>query len=469
MKLLLIAPASGRWRNIGRSGLFNGRTFRFSLLSLLTVAAENPPDVETQIVDEQVDDIPWDEAFDLVGITCMTAAAPRAYEIAARFRERGVPVVLGGMHPTLCPDEAGQHADAIVVGEAEGVWPEVLSDAKAKRLRGIYRNPTPPDLAALKPLPRHLLDRRSYATVQAVQATRGCPHGCDFCSVSAFSHRTQRQRPIPDVTREIAALPGRFFVFADDNLVADRDYARRLFEALAPLKKRWITQATLSMAEDRCLLKVAADAGCLGVFVGLETFSATNLEAVSKSCNRVTRYREWTRRFHEHGIGVEAGLVFGFPGDRPSVFARTLRLLEELEVDVILVSIFTPLPGTPRFAALNERLLDRNWAHYDFHHVVFEPSAMSVESLQAGHDWITREFYRPWRIVRRVWRHLWRPRAWACLPYLLALNLAFYGRTVRWHIRGWDPAREWRRSERPARPLWVRLAAWFNTGPRTVP
>jgi radical SAM superfamily enzyme YgiQ (UPF0313 family) len=469
MKLLLIAPASGRWRNVGRSGLFNGRTFRFSLLSLLTVAAENPPDVETVIVDEQVDDIPWDDPFDLVGITCMTAAAPRAYEIAARFRERGVSVVLGGMHPTLCPDEAAQHADAIVVGEAEGVWPQVVSDAKAKRLARIYRKATPPDLAALKPLPRHLLDRRSYATVQAVQATRGCPHGCDFCSVSAFSHRTQRQRPIPDVVHEIAGLPGRFFVFADDNLVADRDYARRLFEALAPLQKRWITQATLSMADDPSLLQAAADAGCLGVFVGLETFSATNLGAVNKSCNRVTRYREWIRRFHEHGIGVEAGIVFGFPGDRPSVFARTLHLLEELEVDVILVSIFTPLPGTPRFAALNERLLDRNWAHYDFHHVVFEPSAMSVESLQAGHDWITREFYRPWRIARRAWRHLWRPRAWACLPYLLALNLAFYGRTVRWHIRGWDPAREWRRIERPARPLWARLAAWFNTSPRPIP
>jgi len=462
MRILLIAPASGRWRNVGRSGLFNGRTFRFSLLSLLSVAAESPPDAEIQIVDEQVDHIPWDEAFDLVGITCMTAAAPRAYEIAARFRERGVPVVLGGMHPTLCPEEAAQHADAIVVGEAEGVWPQVLADAKAKRLHGVYRNSSPPDLAALKSLPRQLLDRQRYATVQTVQATRGCPHGCDFCSVAAFSHRTQRRRPIADVVREIAGLPARFFVFVDDNLVADRDYARQLFRALAPLKKRWITQATLSMADDLDLLKAAADAGCLGVFVGLETFSAANLGAVSKTCNQVARYREWILRFHQHGIGIEAGIVFGFPGDRPPVFARTLRLLEELEVDVILVSIFTPLPGTPRFATMGERLLDRNWAHYDFHHVVFEPWAMSAESLQAGHDWITREFYRPWRIVRRVWRHLWRPRAWACLPYLAAVNLAFYGRTVRWHIRGWDPARELRRTEPLPGPLRARLVAWFN-------
>ena len=393
MNILLIAPASGRWRSVGRSGLFKGRTFRFSLLSLLSVAAETPAGVNVRIVDEQVEEIPWADVFDLVGITCMTAAAPRAYEIAARFRERGVPVVLGGMHPTLCPDEAVQRADAIVVGEAEGVWPRVIAD----------------------------------------------------------------------VVREIVALPGRFFVFIDDNLVVDRDYAHELFRALAPLKKRWITQATLSMADDLDLLQAAAAAGCLGVFVGLETFSAANLGAVSKTCNRVARYREWIRRFHRHGIGVEAGMVFGFPGDRPPVFARTLRLLEELEVDVILVSIFTPLPGTPRFAAMKERLLDRNWAHYDFHHVVFEPPAMSVEALQAGHDWITREFYRPWRIVRRVWRHVWRPRAWACLPYLTAVNVAFYGRTVRWHIRGWNPAAEAGRPARAPRPWRARLHAFLRS------
>lgn len=461
MKLLLIAPSSGRWRTASRSRLFNGRSFRFSLLSLLTVAAETPRDVEVRIVDEQVEDVPWDAPVDMVGITCMTAAAPRAYEIAARFRQRGVPVVLGGMHPTLCPDDATQHADAIVVGEAEGIWPQVVTDAKAGRLQSIYHNPSPPSLEALKPLPRHLLDSRRYATVQNVQATRGCPHGCDFCSVAAFNHRTQRQRPIAEVVAEITNLPGRFFIFVDDNLVADRRYARELFQALLPLRKRWITQATLSMADDPDLLKLAADAGCVGVFVGLETFSTANLDAVNKSCNKAEKYREWIRRFHAQGIGIEAGIVVGFPADRPHVFERTLRLLDELEVDVILVSIFTPLPGTPRFTGMQERILDRNWAHYDFHHAVFEPWAMSSESLQAGHDWITREFYRPWRIVRRVWRHLRRPRAWACLPYMAALNVAFYGRTVQWHIRGWNPAEETRCKQAGWRPASARIRAWL--------
>jgi radical SAM superfamily enzyme YgiQ (UPF0313 family) len=405
-------------------------------------------------VDEQVEDIPWGEPFDLVGITCMTALAPRAYEIAARFREGGTPVVLGGMHPTLCPDEALHHADAIVAGDGEGVWSRVVADARAGRMRGVYRNETPPNLAGLKLPPRHLLNPERYATVHAVQATRGCPNGCDFCAVAAAHHRTQRRRPVAEVVAEVSSIPSSFFIFVDDNLVADRDYARELFAALRPLKKRWVTQGTLSIADDAALLRAAADGGCIGLFVGLETFASANLEAVNKTCNKVEKYREAIRRIHAQGIGVEAGIVLGFPGDRPPVFARTLRLLDELEVDAIQVSVFTPLPGTPRFAAMQERILDRQWAHYDFHHVVFEPWAMSAEALQAGHDWVTREFYRPWRILRRMWRHALRPRPWACMPYLAAVNWAYYGRVVRWHIRGWNPAAE--PGRRPQRRYGVR-------------
>jgi radical SAM superfamily enzyme YgiQ (UPF0313 family) len=464
MKILLVAPSSGRWRTVGQRRFLNGRTFRFSLLSLLSVAAETPPGIDVRIVDEQVEDIPWDAPADLVGITCMTAAAPRAYEIARRFRAGGVPVVLGGMHPTLCPEDAAPHADAIVMGEAEGVWPRVVADVQGGRLQNRYANAEPPDLRALKPVPRDRLNRRRYATLQAVQATRGCPHGCDFCSVAAFSHRAHRGRPVADVVREVAGLPARFFVFTDDNLIADRAYARELFEGLRPLGKRWISQVTLSLADDPELLELAAEAGCIGVFVGLETFSASNLGAVNKSCNRVERYRQAIQRFHAQGIGVEAGIVFGLPGDRPSVFARTLRLLDSVEVDTILVSIFTPLPGTPRAAAMQDRVLDRNWAHYDFHHVVFEPWGMSTEALQAGHDWVTREFYRPWRMVRRLWRHLWRPRYWRALPYVAALNLAFYGRVLRWHLRGWNPAAEEMSGQPASWPLRRLRAARLRAG-----
>ncbi len=440
MRVLLIAPASGKWRRLGRHLLFNGKTFRFSLLSLLSVAAETPPGVEVEIVDEQVEWIPWDRSPDLVGISCMTGAAARAYEIAALFRSRGVPVILGGMHPTFVPEEASQHADAVCVGEAEGVWPVIIEEARAGRMSGIYRREKPHDLKGLPRPPRHLLRPGRYGTLHSVQATRGCPHRCAFCSVSAFHKGLFRCRPVGEVVDEVAALPGRFFMFVDDSLTADTGYARELFAALRPLGKTWITQATLGITDEPDLVRLAAESGCIGLFVGLETFSAGNLDVVDKGFNRVNEYRERIRFLHGHGIGIEAGIVFGFDSEGPEIFGRTLEIIDHLEIDAIQVAILTPLPGTRQFAAMEPRILDRNWAHYDFHNVVFQPRLLTPEALQAGHDWVTREFYRPWRIARRLARMARRPRALRTLPFAAAINAAYYGRTVRWGIRGWDPS-----------------------------
>jgi radical SAM superfamily enzyme YgiQ (UPF0313 family) len=403
------------------------------------------------MVDEQVEEVPWDEAFDLVGITCMTALAPRAYELAAQFRRRGTPVVLGGMHPTLCPEEAAGHADAVVVGDAEGLWPRVVEDLMRGELRGIYRHASSPALGGLPALPRHLLSRRKYATVQAVQATRGCDQGCAFCSVAAAHQCCQRRRPVLEVLAEVRGLPGRFFMFVDDHLLADRDYARELLTGLLPLGKRWVAQTTLAITQDRDLLRLAAAAGCVGIFVGLETFSPANLAEVNKGCHRVEEYRQAIQALHDQGIGVEAGVVFGFDGDRPAVFRQTLDMLESLDMDAVQISVFTPLPGTKLFAREQGRILDRNWAHYDFHHAVHEPAGLSVEALQAGHDWVTREFYRPRRLFRRFGRCLLQPLRWRSLPFLVLINLAYLGRVLRWHIRGWDPA-----DERPGSTGWLR-------------
>ncbi|MEW6236111.1 MAG: radical SAM protein [Candidatus Omnitrophota bacterium] len=439
MKIWLIAPASGQWRHTGRRRLFNGKTFRFSMLSLLRVAAETPPEDEVRLIDEQIEDIPWEEETDLVGITCMTALAPRAYEIAASFRAKGVPVVLGGMHPTFRPQEALRCASAVVLGEAEGVWPKVVEDARRGRLQEINRLDAPPSLEHLKPPPLHLLRKNRYAAPYAIQAARGCPHHCAFCAVSAFHGGIQRRRPVADVLAEAAAAPSSYLLFVDDNLTADREYAAALFRGLTPLKKYWITQSTLALAEDSELVLMAAEAGCVGVFAGLESFSEKNLDGVGKNCHQAGRYREAIRTLHAHGIGVEAGIVFGFDGDGPGVFSRTLSLLDELEVDLIQASIFTPLPGTMQYQTMADRIVDRNWSHYDFHHVVFQPKGMSAEALQAGHDWVTREFYRPWRIARRLARAANRPRALIGSLYAAALNLAYYGRIRQWHIQGWNP------------------------------
>lgn len=306
MNILLVAPASGSWRSIGKKKVFNGKTFRFSMLSLLAVAAESPPNVNVQIIDEQVDEIPWNDSFDLVGITCMTAAAPRAYKIADNFRNRSIPVVLGGMHPTFCPDEASRHADSIVLGEAEGLWPNAVADAKNQCLKPIYSHSHLANLKGLKIPPRHLLISGKYGTIHAVQATRGCPHRCDFCSISAFNQASQRYRPIDEVIAEIANIPSRFFMFVDDNLTADKEYACQLFRKLIPLRKHWVTQTILAMADDKELVRLASRAGCVGVFIGMETFSEKNLNSVNKEFNRVEKYQEAIEILHGEGIGVEA-------------------------------------------------------------------------------------------------------------------------------------------------------------------
>lgn len=440
MKLLLIAPSSGRWKKASKARFFSGKTFRFSLLSLLTVAAECPSSDEVKIVDEQIEKIPWDESFDLVGITCMTALAPRAYEISAKFRMRKIPVVLGGMHPTLCPEEAIKHADAVVVGDVEGVWQTLLADLKKNRLRLFYHNTLALKLNGLKPVPRSLLNKGSYATINAVQATRGCPNSCTFCSVSSFHKRSHRQRPVDEVIEEISKLSAKFFILVDDNLTADQNYAKRLFEALIPLKKFWVSQASLAVTDNPSLVEAAAESGCIGLFVGIETFSDENLCGVSKDFNRVEQYQAAIKMLHAHGIAVEAGIVFGFENDGPTVFKKTLDLLDDLEIDLIQPSILTPVPGTECFSNIKNRIFDRNWNHYDFHSAVFHPRLMSAQDLQNGHDWVTCQFYKPWRILKRFRRHVLRPHGFVTLPYLAAVSFAYYGRVLNWNIRGINPA-----------------------------
>lgn len=465
MNILLIAPASGHWQHVGQRKYFNGKTFRFSMLSLLAVAAESPPDANLRIIDEQVDEIPWDDSFDLIGITCMTASAPRAYEIADRFRKRCIPVVLGGMHPTFCPKEAGLHADAIVLGEAEGIWSAVVTDARNRCLKRIYCNTHPPTLKGLRHPSRHFLLSEKYGTIHAVQATRGCPNRCDFCSVSAFHKATQRQRPIEEVIAEITNIPSRFFIFIDDNLTADKEYASQLFRALIPIRKRWVTQSTIAIAEDLEFVQLTAKAGCVGIFIGIETFSERNLEAVNKGFNRVEKYREAIATLHSHGIGVETGIVFGFDHDDPNVFERTLTMLDKTKIDAAQISIFTPLPGTPRFNSMKNRIIDFDWSHYDFHHAVFQPCNMSVEDLKDGHDWVTHQFYSLGRIMRRTWRYMWRPKGLTTLLFFLSVNLAYFGRVRTWKIRGRNPIYSNKTITRPGdNPVFNRLSNLSQMG-----
>lgn len=438
MRILLVSPACGKWKGLGRHKVFNGKTFRFSMLSLLTVAKLSPPDADITIVDEQVEDIPFDEQFDVVGITAMTATAPRAYQIAARFRQRHIPVVLGGFHGSLNTEEAVGRMDAVVVGTAFDAWPKLLTDVQSGRLEKIYYGN--PDGRVPPSLPRHLLSGRKYVTVNATYATIGCKNRCHFCSISAFHKARHYTRDADEVADEVASFDKQLFMFVDDNLTQDREYVFRLLPKLAPLKKKWVTQASVDIVDDDELLKLMRDAGCVGVFLGLESFNGKALASQEKTIKAPELYRQAVKKLHSYGMFVESGIIFGFDDDDIKVFRSTFNMLEDIGVDAVLVSILTPVPGTGLYEEMKDRISDANWEHYDYRHVVFEPRRMTAEQLQAGADWVIRRFYSPARIFKRWLRWLFMPGGWRNFIYLLVPNLAFYGRTKRFKIKGYDPS-----------------------------
>lgn len=457
MRILLVLPAGERVRVTQDCREVPKRAMlRFSVLPLTIVAALTPREHQVQIVDENVQALDFDAGVDVVGITFMTALAPRAYEIAHEFRTRGKTVVGGGYHATLVPEEAAGHFDAIVIGDAEGVWEQVLLDFEAGRLRKAYSarrapllTPCPSATRATQggslqvPVPRRDLLARTekfYVTVHAVQTGRGCNHGCRYCSVTAFHQRTYRHRPLASVLDELRAVP-RDFIFVDDNIIASREYALELFRAMAPLRKRWVAQCSIEVADDPALLGLMREAGCCGLFIGVETVSEENLAAMDKAFNNSRQYRDRLRRIHQHGIGVVAGMMVGLDRDDPAVFERCLQFLQRNRMEAVQLNILTPLPGTPLFDEMKRagRITDWDWSSYDFRHVVFRPAGMTAGQLQAGADWLYARFYRLDRILLRF---LWCAFSSGLLPAWLGLKLGLTYRydNRREKLKGRNPA-----------------------------
>lgn len=439
MKLLLIAPSSGHWRGLGKKRFFNGKTFRFSMLPLLSVAALTPDTHDIRLIDEQVEDIPWDEHFDLVGITVMTATAPRSYELCRQFRERSIPVVLGGFHPTFNIEEASRHADAVVAGPAGEAWQEVLKDAEAGRLKTLYRGN--PDVEVPAALPSHLLRKSQYVSIHTCYATLGCRNQCSFCSITAFYNGKRYHRDIDAIVRHLSSFDDTFFMFMDDNLTQDREYAIQLFKAIAPLRKKWATQASVEIADDPELLDWMSRSGCVGVFIGLESFSEAALCSHNKTIKSPRFYKEAVKTLHRKGIVVEAGLIFGFDSDSKEIFESTLAILDDIGADVMQAAILTPLPGTRLFEQMRSRIVDFNWEHYDYKWAVFEPAQMTRQDMRAGLEWINKRFYSPGRILGRLVRWLLMPSGLSRFHIPLLLNVAYWGRQFQFNVGGYNPAR----------------------------
>ena len=404
MKIRLVYPDPNP-----RVGL-SGRKAESAALQLL--AAATPAEHDVTIVQEHLGDrVRFDDAnVDLVGITAMTIQSHRAYEIADGYRKAGKPVVLGGIHPSVMPDEALQHADAVGVGEAEPVWLKVLSDAAEHRLSGIYRGQNFADLTVLPNYRRNLLRKRTSFSLGSVQAARGCPYDCSFCSATLFAGRKYRFRPVENVIAEIKSMNNRLIFFLDDNIFSSEPYCRELFSELKKLNVSWVGQASLHLtASNPDLLRLATDSGCIALFVGIESLSAANLRATrALAKNMVTTPEamgQSIRVLHDHGIIVMAGVIFGFDDDDPGVFARMREFLGDHRVGLGSFSALTPFPGTRLFEELHaqSRITTYDWSKYDGATAVFLPKLMTPAQLQEGTRAMGVDFYSTPKILRRLW------------------------------------------------------------------
>jgi len=412
-KLLLVNPV-----NASRVGLTVNRSSRFQPLGLGIIAALTPSDWKVEIVDENFAPFELREA-DLVGLTAFTANATRAYEISNRYRKRSIPTILGGIHVSMCPEEASQYADAVVVGEAESVWPQVISDFESGKLQEVYRG----DLVDLQsmPMPRRDLFHPGYM-FGSVQTSRGCPMNCEFCSVTIFNGSRYRKRPVEKVLDELQSIPQKMVFFVDDNIIGygkdDEERAISLFKGMVErgIKKDWFCQASMNFANNEEVLEYAAESGCRMVFLGLEAENKDALEKVNKRMNLkigVDAYEETFRHINRHGIAVLGAFIYGMDGDTLEKLHQRTDFILKSSIDVMQVTFLTPLPGTKTFSKLRDagRLFytdfPSDWVHYDMSEVTFNPLSMSREELTKAMQESVLQLYDPWT-MRRKFMKTWR-------------------------------------------------------------
>ncbi len=398
----------------------------FTPLAPAILAALTPPEHEVTFIDERLEEIPSGLRFDLVGISTCTFAARRAYQIAAGFRARGTPVVLGGFHPTLMPEEAAAHADAVVTGDAEHSWPQVLIDAAAGRLQARYGPPGREPAAGVRP--DHTIFRgKPYRSTYLLQFGRGCPRDCEFCAVRAAYDGGVTTRPVADVRDELAACGQKRVFFADDNLLGNRREFERLLEAITPLRLRWSSQIDLRVADDPKLLDRMRRSGCEMLVIGLESLAGENLRQMGKTWNQPDGYPARLARIRKAGIMVYATFVFGYDADDKGAIERTLRFAIREKFCLANFNPLQPFPGTPlydRMAREGRLIYDRWWLEpgYRWQEALMVPQQMTAAELTAGCRHARERFHGVSSIAKRTFSsaHLRHP---ARLGFYLAANL----------------------------------------------
>ena len=449
MKVTLIYPAVGR-----KEGTPYVRAWHMQPLSMALLASLMPPDVEVQFYDDRLETIPFDEPTDLVAISVETFTALRAYKIARQFRERGVPVVLGGYHVTLVPEEAEAEADAIVIGDADGVWEQIIDDARLGRLRDRYQSDKRPTLTGIRPR-RELFAGKNYQNLTLVEFARGCNFRCDFCSITAFHHASQSHRPAREVAAEMEATGSRRFFIVDDNIVSQPQKARELCRELIPLNINWVGQASIHIANDSELLGLMVKSGCRGVLIGMESLNPDNLRDMGKEWNLAGgSYAESLKRFRDHGLAVYGTFVFGYDGDDQRVIQESVDFAREQKLFLAAFNHLIPFPGTPLYRRLQAegRLLKPKWwldPDSRVGDVVFQPRKLSAPELAEACLEARRRFYGYSSIWERMWDRQANVPTALMLGVYLGLNLGSHfdidrrqGLKLGAGLGEWEPVHE---------------------------
>ena len=431
-RLTIVHPCVGRPRGMKRYI----RTWQMECVPAAMIAALAPPDVEKKFYDDRLEPIPFDEPTDLVAISVETYTARRAYQIASEYRRRGVPVVMGGFHATLCPEEVGRYADTVVVGEAEGVFEQVIDDYRHGQPLPYYQNTERP--ALLTTPDRSIFQGKRYLPIRLVEFARGCRFRCDFCAIQSFFNATHSHRPVDRVLEEIARVrrPGQMIFFIDDNLTSGLAEARELMEALIPLKLRWVGQTAINVAHDDDTLDLMRRSGCQGVLIGFESLHAESLKQMNKSFNLMAGGpAKALRNMSRHQLSVYGTFIFGYDHDTPQSIAETVDFAIEHGLFIAAFNHITPFPGTPLFERMQAdgRLLYESWwldERYRYNMIPFQPVSMSPEELAELCLNARRRFYSWSSIARRAWAKVNRRTA-----YLLRNHLAINA-MHHWDVEG---------------------------------
>lgn len=428
-KVLLVAPTAMDYNG----NPIKQRKLHLPALTLPMLAAITPKDeVELTLVSETSEEIPFDQHWDLVGLTGMGSGIARAYQIADQFREKNVPVVMGGIAASLCnPEWTLAHADTLVLGEAEDIWKDLITDFKAGRMKKIYRMQKAPDITQL-PLPRYdMMNRKKLGIWRPVQATRGCPFPCSFCSIQTFFKRGYRKVPVENVIRDVRAAKrsgSRFIAFIDDNIGVDWKYVSQLWEALIPEKIIWMSQCSIHIADKPEMLELAYRSGCRLLSVGVETTNRKSLLTVQKDFNHPDKFKEQIKRVRQHGIDISTEMIIGMDADDHSIFQDTYDFIMNNKIAVPRVHILTPVPGTQLYKEMEaeNRLISDDLRKYSGGKVVFQPKNFTIEELQENYWKLYDTLYTPMKILKRL---SGSPRY--LHPYMRAFLAG-----VNWHYRG---------------------------------